>query len=608
MVPPVQSHLPCQTNLSDHGRTVRTSLHAYRSTAEYARETRQTRGDDVGHDFRENLGNMLKARFPILYIESFEEQRVIDEVSLVAQDAGYVRTPRAVVTWSVTDGLRELGGEPRAGTTDPAKALDAMLRVDTATVFIARDLHAQLGDGHRPPDPTVVRLLRDVASAFKAGTTARALILVSPLLRIPPELEKDISLVDFPLPDEKSIRNLLESMIVANSANGRIRVEVDDAGRELLTKAALGLTLHEAENAFARAMVGDGTLGLSDVEVVLEEKQQTIRKSGLLEFVPVRVGLDDVGGLENLKRWLARRENSWLAEAAAYGLPAPKGVLITGVPGCGKSMTAKAIAAAWGLPLLRLDIGRVFAGLVGSSEQNMRTAIRTAEATSPCVLWIDEIEKGFSGVGPGSGDSGTSSRVFGSFLTWMQEKTRPVFVIATANNIDALPAEFLRKGRFDEIFFVDLPTRNERMKIWELHLMRRLVDKEIAASLTLGPSLHEELAAVSEGYSGAEIEQAVVAALFEAFAEKRHITREDLMDAVENMVPLSITQAEQIGRVRAWADVRAVAATATADRSEYDTTDPDGQPPRPLPPDDGALGQRPQSGIARSRGGRTVDF
>lgn len=219
-------------------------------------------------------------------------------------------------------------------------------------------------------------------------------------------------------------------------------------GRERFAKAAAGLTLQEAENAFARAMVNDGVLDIRDVDVVHEEKRQTVRKSGLLEFVDGDVELADVGGLENLKRWLAKRDGSWLAIASQYGLPAPRGVLITGVPGCGKSLTAKAAAAAWGLPLLRLDIGRVFAGLVGSSEQNMRTAIRIAEATAPCVLWVDEIEKGFT-AGSG-GDSGTSSRVFGTFLTWMQEKSKPVFVIATANDIERLPLELLRKGRLDE--------------------------------------------------------------------------------------------------------------------------------------------------------------
>ncbi|MFI7075750.1 AAA family ATPase [Micromonospora sp. NPDC049903] len=512
--------------------------------------------------FRDALSQMLKARFPILYIESSEEQRAVAEVAAVAHDAALVRTPRAVWTWSMTTGLVQPDGGWRTGTTDPADALDAALRIDQPSVVIFKDLHTSHGDGERPGNAGVVRRLRDVAAAFKSGAVPRTLILVSPVLRIPVELEKDVTIVDFPLPSETEIRQVLEAIIHANSADGRIQITLDDLGRERFAKAALGLTLHEAENAFARAMVNDGVLDGRDLDVVHEEKRQTVRKSGLLEFVEADVNLADVGGLENLKRWLAKRDGSWLAEAAAYGLPAPRGVLITGVPGCGKSLTAKAIAAAWELPLLRLDVGRVFAGLVGSSEQNMRTAIRTAEATAPCVLWVDEIEKGFAG---GGGDSGTSTRVFGSFLTWMQEKNRPVFVIATANDIEKLPPELLRKGRFDEIFFVDLPTRAERAAIWRVHLARRLRNPAVAGGLALDETLLAELADLSEGYSGAEIEQAVIAGLFDAFGERRPLLRDDLAQAVVSMVPLSVTQAERIDAIRTWADARAVAATAAED-------------------------------------------
>lgn len=389
-------------------------------------------------------------------------------------------------------------------------------------------------------------------------------------------------------------------MIEANAGSGRIRIDVDDLGKEKLAKAACGLTVSEAENAFARAMVNDGVLNDDDLDVILEEKRQTIRKSGLLEFVHVDTNLSFVGGLENLKRWLDRRKNSWLAEAAAYGLPAPKGVLITGIPGCGKSLTAKAVAAAWGLPLLRMDIGRMFAGIVGSSEENMRAGIRIAEATAPCVLWIDEIEKGFAGAVSGGGDSGTSARVFGSFLTWMQEKTQPVFVIATANNIDRLPPEFLRKGRFDEIFFVDLPTLLERVPIWRMQLQRR------AAHLVSDEEFVTRLGQLSEGYSGAEIEQAVIGALFDAYAERRALQPEDLFRALTTMVPLSVTQSEQITAIREWADVRAVAATAPEDRAGYTATGDGFLPGTPIDTSNWPAGTDPS--IAAARGGRTVDF
>lgn len=551
--------------------------------------------------FGDNLALLFRARFPILYVESFEEPRVLAEINRVAGDTNLIRTVRPVYVWSATRGFVGPDGKATSGTTDPKQALDWMLRQDGAAVFVMLDLHAHLGEDRRPADPTLIRALRDVAAGFQVGIAARVLVIVSPILRIPSEIEKDITLVDFPLPDEKAIRGVLDNIIASNTANDRIRIEVDELGRERLSKAALGLTLNEATNAFARAMVDDGVLSNDDVHVIMEEKKQAVRKAGLLEFVDVDLNLEDVGGLQNLKRWLNKRNNSWLAEASDYGLPAPKGVLMTGIPGCGKSLTAKAIAAAWELPLLRLDIGKVFAGIVGSSEQNMRSAIRTAEAAAPCILWLDEVEKGFSGVS-GEGDSGTSSRVFGSFLTWMQEKTAPVFVIATANKVDRLPPEFLRKGRFDEIFFVDLPTRHERHDIWSLHLNKRLKASK-AGGLDLSDALLGRLADETEGYAGAEIEQAVVAGLFDAFSDRRALTEDDLSRAVRNMVPLSVTQAEEIATVRGWAANRAVAATAAEDRSGYETSSPTPEPQSKH----AALPTAPPAD-PMSRGGRVVDF
>jgi ATP-dependent 26S proteasome regulatory subunit len=544
--------------------------------------------------FREVLDELIKARFPILYVETFEEARVIAEIQAVVGPEGSLRNARQLVLWSASTGLVSAGG-----VTGPSHAqsltqsLDQVLQAIEPTVFVFLDAHAELGGSGRPADPFAVRKFRDIAEHAKTSNVPVTIILVAPAVHLPPDLEKDITLVDFPLPSETEIGELLNTMITSNSEAGRIEVLLDEGDKERLVKAAQGLTLVEAENAFARAMVNDGKLDGSDVEVILEEKRQTIRKSGLLEYVPVDVGIDDIGGLENLKRWLAKRANSWLDDAIAYGIPAPKGVLISGVPGCGKSLTAKAIAASWGLPLLRMDIGKVFSGLVGSSEQNMRAAMKTAEAIAPCVLWIDEIEKGFAG-SSGSGDSGTSARVFGSFLTWMQEKKSPVFVIATANKIEALPPEFLRKGRFDEIFFVDLPTQSERIPIWRVHLGRRLQQARVHQDVEFPDDQILALAEASEGYSGAEIEQAVVAALFDAYAERRPVTFDDLMRAIVNMVPLSVTQAEQIAAIRAWADVRAVAATTAEDRDSYavaSATEP--APPEPVTP---------------SRGGRMVDF
>ena len=513
----------------------------------------------MASSFQNSLAVLAKARFPVLYVETFEERRALAAIRST-MEGGMLSMPRPIHTWSITTGFVDPEGRASPGTTDPLRALDAALRVDRAATFVFFDLHAHLGDGARPADPAIVRKLRELAADFQNGPLARTLIIVAPALRIPPELEKDVHILDFPLPDETAIRRILDDLIAANAGNRRLRINLTETDKDRLVRASLGLTETEAEGALALAMASDGVLSADDVNTVLQEKKQAVRKSGLLEYVDTNIDLTGVGGLDNLKRWLRRRDNSWLAEAAEYGIPAPRGVLITGVPGCGKSLTAKAVAASWRLPLLRMDIGKVFSGVVGSSESNLRTAIRSAEAAAPAVLWVDEIEKGFSGVGA-TGDSGTASRVFGSFLTWMQEKTAPVFVIATSNNVQSLPPELLRKGRFDEIFFVDLPAPDERAQIWELHVRKHIHAAPHHAGFIFGDVLRADLVLATEGFSGAEIEQAVIAGLFDAFSERRHITGDDLRLAVERSVPLSVTQAESLAALRAWAGERAVSAS-----------------------------------------------
>jgi ATP-dependent 26S proteasome regulatory subunit len=515
----------------------------------------------VDRTFSETFAQLLKARFPLLYLETYEEQRAMHQIAAVAGNVDLVRVPRAVWSWSATAGLVQPNGDAHSGAQRAIDALRAVQRVDEPAIFVFRDLHPLHQDGQQNME--VVRLLRDIAQAFRSGRSPRSLVLVSPVLQLPAELSKDVTIVDFPLPSATELRGLLDAMIRSNAATGRLRVALDEPSRERFVAAAAGLTLQEAENAYARAMVNDPVLDLEDLEIVHDEKRQTVRKSGLLEFITSRTVLADVGGLDNLKSWLVKRNGSWMADAAEYGVPAPRGVLITGVPGCGKSLTAKAVATAWQLPLLRFDIGKVFSGLVGSSEHNMRTALRTAEAVAPCVLWVDEIEKGFAG-GAG-GDSGTGARVFGTFLTWMQEKRHPVFVIATANDIDGLPPELLRKGRFDEAFFVDLPSQAERIAIWRVHLARALTHRRAAGELQAGSELLAELANLTDGHSGAEIEQAVTVGLFDAFSERRPLRRDDLVRAVMSIIPLSVTQAERIDALRGWAGKRAVSATATDD-------------------------------------------
>ncbi|MGB4137005.1 MAG: AAA family ATPase [Microbacterium sp.] len=539
--------------------------------------------------FAKTLDEAFKARLPMLYLETGEEVRAIEAVS---QAAAAQRHPRPVWTWTSALGLTDPDGKAIANTANPVRALTHVAGVQDAGVFVFCDLHAYFGSEHRQGEPLVVRTVRETALDFRHGDASRVLVLISPVRVIPPELDEVTHLMDFPLPDPAEIRGLLDEMIERNSAGeGAIRVDADAEVREQLVHAALGLSMAEAENAFARAMVDDGTLTASDVQVVLDEKRQIVRKSGLLEFMDADIDLDDVGGLNNLKRWLRRRSGSWLAGAREYGLPAPKGVLITGVPGCGKSLTAKATAASWGLPLLRLDIGRVFAGLVGSSEQNLRTAIATAEAVAPCILWVDEIEKGFSNTS-GNGDSGTSARVFGTFLTWMQEKKRPVFVVATANNIDVLPPEFLRKGRFDEIFFVDLPTAAEREAIWRLQLGARAAEANGLAAVASDAEAIARLVKATENHSGAEIEQEVVSALYEGYGTQAKVDAGILESAVAQAVPLAVTQAEEVQRIRDWAAERAVRATGAEDLDAAET---------------GAAGET-SGALSARRGGRTVDY
>ncbi|MEP6560539.1 MAG: AAA family ATPase [Nakamurella sp.] len=528
----------------------------------------------MADDFATNLRRLIRARFPLLSIQTAEESRALAEIAAVVGNHTQVAPARQVYTWSTVNGFAALGQPGNAETRTPHAALNAAMALTMPSVVVLLDLHPWLGSGNTPPDTQLVRALKDTVRYYKDGPVPRTLILISPTPQIPPDLESLVTLVDFPLPTEPQIRATLDGMIARNTSAGALKVELGPAGAERLAKAALGLTAFEAENAFARSMVDDGRLTDDDIALVQEEKRQIVRKSGVLEVVKSSVGLDDIGGLENLKTWLRKRDGSWLDEAAAYGLPAPKGVLVTGVPGCGKSLTAKAMASAWSLPLVRLDIGRVFGGLVGASEQNMRTALRTAEAIAPCVMWIDEIEKGFASGASGQGDSGTSARVFGTFLSWMQEKTAAVFVMATANNITLLPPEMLRKGRFDEIFFIDLPTDSERTVIFTLHLKARLKAGPALGSLPLTDELLAGLVGATEGFSGAEIEQVVISACFDAFNERRTLAGGDLLQEIRNTVPLSVTQAEQIDELRAWADIRAVAASAPEDRTGYTTLEP----------------------------------
>ena len=546
-------------------------------------------------DFIKDLSNFLKARFPFIYINTYEEERVIKEIENVCNREELIKTPRRVYEWSITSGFYHNNRVVDGSVNTPIKALEYIEGVTEPAVFILKDFHVNFGVQSKPINYEVVRKLRDMIIPLKHNPKPKNIIFVSPVTVLPDELQKDITFLDFDLPTKEDITDLLDDMIAINSSSGRIRININQQEKEQLVKAALGLTFQEAENAFARALVKDGVMDIDDVQVILKEKSQVIKKTGILEYINTNLNMNDVGGLENIKRWLRKRNKSWLDSAKKYSLSPPKGVLITGIPGCGKSLIAKAVSSMWQLPLLRLDMGKIYNGLLGSSEENIRRAIKTAEAVAPSILWVDEIEKGLSN--SGSGDSGTSSRIFGTFLTWMQEKTKPVFVVSTANNIDKLPPELLRKGRFDEIFFADLPTFSERKAIFKVHMKKRLTNPQILGGFQITDDVITDLAQKTEGFVGAEIENIVITALYEAFFEDRCIDLDDFYKSISNTVPLSVTQAEQIKAIRDWANVRAVAATPKEDRSHYKVIDK--VIPEKKPTDDD---------ISSNRGGRTIDF
>lgn len=496
---------------------------------------------------QEELNILLQAQYPLIYLVTSEEERAEQAISILAQ----AKPTKRLYLWTVTHGIVEYG-QPRSvtqhNTVSPEAAIEWVMRQREPGIFVFKDLHPFIDS------PAVTRWLRDAIASFKG--TQKAIVLMSPVQNIPIELEKEVILVDFPMPTMTELNQVLTTQL-DQTRTRRITTET----REKLLKAALGLTRDEAEKVYRKAQVTAGRLTEEEVDIVLSEKKQLIRRNGILEFMEEDETIDSVGGLDELKHWLKQRSNAFTERAREYGLPQPKGMLILGVPGCGKSLIAKTTSRLWGLPLLRLDMGRVYDGsMVGRSEANLRNALKTAESISPAILFIDEMDKAFAGTtGSADSDGGTSSRIFGSFLTWMQEKTSPVFVMATANRVERLPGEFLRKGRFDEIFFVDLPTAEERKEIFRIHLTkrRREIDRFDL----------DQLANVCDGFSGAEIEQALVAAMYEAFAQDREFTQLDIIAASRATLPLSKTMTEQVTALRDWARQRARPAAASV--AEY---------------------------------------
>jgi hypothetical protein len=498
----------------------------------------------MANTFVTELATYIRAGYPIISIISGEEDRTLELVEELFQQEEMRKRPRKLFVWSISRGFLDAEGRPvtKEDTRRPERALAFVSEYREAALFLFKDFHPYLRDSI-PDAALLIRLLRDLVPELKGSL--RTLLWLSPLVAIPLELQKDVTVVDLPLPSESEYRWVLDRLTEQVGANLTVSLSLGEDEKDAIVEACRGLSRSEAENALAKAIVRRQGLAGADVKAILEEKEQIVRKSGVLEYTNATEDFAEIGGLGSLKAWLHRRSQGFSKEARDFGLPNPRGVLLVGVPGCGKSLTAKAVAAEWRKPLLRLDLGRVFAGLVGESEERMRRALSVAEGVAPCILWIDELEKGVSGIG-GSGDSGVASRVVGTLLTWMEEKTQPVFVVATANEISRLPPELLRKGRLDEIFFLDLPSPHDRAEILMIHLGRRRRD----------PGEYDIPAVVqaTEGFSGAELEELVIDALFEAFSTPERMLRtQHLLESAREIVPLSRSRAREITALRQWA-------------------------------------------------------
>jgi SpoVK/Ycf46/Vps4 family AAA+-type ATPase len=561
-------------------------------------------------DALERLKILINSSTPIVVMETVEEMRAVSLVRGACTDLnmavfewsiadGLLRSGSSVpvsppgvqaqvektTTWTSKDGLTRsetrvassppgseadrltkavlsaLGTDaPAAGksaiynTREPVQALANMETMTVEAVFILKDFHRHMDD------PVVVRRLRDVGQKF--STNRRTVIITAPSITMPAELASLVEYLDLPLPDQLRLRQIIEETFKRLSKTYTLQLKLDAGGVDTMATNLRGLTEEEAERAVSQALVGRYALCPETVTDVLEAKKELLRHSGMLEFIDASENMASVGGLDNLKRWLAQRRGAWEDSAREFGLEPPRGVIILGVQGCGKSMCARAVAGEWKLPLVKFDTAAIFDKYIGETEKRIQKVFRVAEGLAPCVLWIDELEKVFAGSGPDSAsvDAGVSSRILAAFLSWMQDRKAPVFVAATCNNVTALPPELIRKGRFDELFFVDLPNQAERKQIFAIQLKRR---KRNPPEFDL-----DRVATAAQGYSGAEIDAAVQTALYAAFSGKQQVSTQGLLDALKATVPLSTTRAEEIQALRAWAQTRAVAASVADARGE----------------------------------------
>jgi ATP-dependent 26S proteasome regulatory subunit len=523
-------------------------------------------------DTLERLKILLSSSTPIVVMETAEEMRAVRLVRAACSSLNL-----ATFEWSIASGLVRCGsdvgelvpdigfsahnpGHDQSGaqglynSKEPAQALSNLEAMSLEAAFVLKDFHRHMDD------PVVVRRLRDVGQKFSVNR--RTVIITAPSITIPAELRSLVEFLELPLPDKLRLRQIIDEMTVRIGKTRTLKRTLDSAGLDAMANNLRGLTEEEAERAASQAIVTRYGVISETVTDVLQAKKELLRRSGMLEFIDASENLAAVGGLDNLKRWLAQRRGTWEDAARDFGLEPPRGAIILGVQGCGKSMCARAIAGEWKLPLVKFDTAAIYDKYIGETEKRIQKVFRVAEGLAPCVFWIDELEKVFAGSGPDSAsvDAGVSSRILAAFLSWMQDRKAPVFVAATCNNVTVLPPELIRKGRFDELFFVDLPNQAERKQIFTIHLTRR---KRSPAEFDL-----DRVAAAAKGYSGAEIEAAVQTSLYAAFSSKQAVCTQGLLDALKATVPLSITRSEEIEELRAWATLRAVPASVANAKGE----------------------------------------
>ena len=479
--------------------------------------------------FNDELTLLLKARYPVIFINTIEE----DRVEYVIRKHIKANLNRSIYSWDFVDGYTNNPNNEGFAKRNPLQALELIERLtaETPAIFLLKDFNRFL------TDISISRKLKNIVRILKLQP--KTIIIIGSDFNIPKELQDLITVLQFQLPTEAEINQELTRLIES------LNINIHSQLFESLTQTCQGLSLERIRRVLSKIIATHRTIDKNSIEILLSEKKQIISQTEILEYWSVSDKITSIGGVENLKGWLKKRKTSFGVQASNYGLPTPRGLLLVGIQGTGKSLTAKAIANEWQLPLLKLDVGKLFGGIVGESESRLRQMIEVSETLAPCILWIDEIDKAFNN-NENSGDSGTSNRVLGTFISWLSEKTKPVFVVATANNVDRLPLEVIRKGRFDEIFFLDLPRKQEREQIFKIHI------KEFRPN-SWDLFEYEKLAQLSESFSGAEIKQSIIEAMYHAFYEEREFTTDDICLALNELIPLAQLESNQTVKLQNWA-------------------------------------------------------